>query len=741
MSQSCVRKNSAARRVDFPQRLARIALVACASRPRALRRPLFAPTHFTASTKSRPRCFCDEGEDVARLAAHEALVAAVRRDGEVVVLAVMERTRPAKAVADALELHELADDRDDVGLSRTRSTTSSGITRTPPGDAGAALVPRAEPKLSHARVLAQHFGDAFAQRAGSLAVNDSQVSQIRAHRARRAPAAPPPRPRRAACRAGRSPSERAPRGDRLSRRRQSPAAPPLDATCSDFRGDRQLDRADGDDRVVVAHLHHAADLAAERRDLRRCRRRRRDSSRRTAAGRVASLDVRLFALEALDLDVLLRRELLGALARFARRPRRLARRARALRSLDRPVDLGARVEQVAPRVLARLALGDALSLADVALALGDVGDALRARRRASPRPRARAPSSSSSRRSSCSISAATSRSCCGSRSSARATTSSGSWSRRAIEMPYDRPGMPLISRYVGASATASNCSDALTTPVTCVASSLSVPRCVVATVIVPRAVRLSRIAQPSAAPSMGSVPDPELVDRGRASPRVASRRISARFFRCALNVERLASIDCSSPTSANTSSKMRRRDSRHRPARECPIARAPRSDPSALSSTVLPPVFGPETSSVRSSGVHREIERDDVGALREQQRMSPVVDLESFARGNERRRRARDTCRRSARARKALSSSTSASSVAIISSRCGRSSSVSSSRMRSTSSTSSDSSSRIRLPNSTAAGGSTNSVAAGRRRVVHDAAGDDARLRAAPGSRSARCAS
>ena len=44
-----------------------------------------------------------------------------------------------------------------------------------------------------------------------------------------------------------------------------------------------------------------------------------------------------------------------------------------------------------------------------------------------------------------------------------------------------------MRRYVGASAAPSNCSDALTTPSTRLASSLSVPRCVVATVIVPRA--------------------------------------------------------------------------------------------------------------------------------------------------------------------------------------------------------------------------------------------------------------
>src|SRR5262249_20600694 len=46
----------------------------------------------------------------------EARVATLRRDGEVVVFAVMERTRPTKAVADAFELHEFADDGDDVRL-------------------------------------------------------------------------------------------------------------------------------------------------------------------------------------------------------------------------------------------------------------------------------------------------------------------------------------------------------------------------------------------------------------------------------------------------------------------------------------------------------------------------------------------------------------------------------------------------------------------------------------------------
>src|SRR6185437_15180291 len=55
-----------------------------------------------------------EGEDIARFAADEAFVSTARCDGEVVVLAMMERTRSPKAVPDPLELDELADDRDEV---------------------------------------------------------------------------------------------------------------------------------------------------------------------------------------------------------------------------------------------------------------------------------------------------------------------------------------------------------------------------------------------------------------------------------------------------------------------------------------------------------------------------------------------------------------------------------------------------------------------------------------------------
>ena len=100
------------------------------------------------------------------------------------------------------------------------------------------------------------------------------------------------------------------------------------------------------------------------------------------------------------------------------------------------------------------------------------------------------------------------RSFCGTRSSARRTMGSGTARRRAMLIPYDRPGTPLTRRYVGVRAAVSNASDALTTPATCDASSLRTPRCVVATVSVARRVSSSRIAHPSAAPSCGSVPEP-----------------------------------------------------------------------------------------------------------------------------------------------------------------------------------------------------------------------------------------
>ncbi len=87
-----------------------------------------------------------------------------------------------------------------------------------------------------------------------------------------------------------------------------------------------------------------------------------------AAGGFAPLEVRFFALEALELDVLLSGELLRPLARFAAGVVQFAGGAR-LEIADRPLDLGACIEQIPPSILPRVALGEPLAFAHVALAL------------------------------------------------------------------------------------------------------------------------------------------------------------------------------------------------------------------------------------------------------------------------------------------------------------------------------------------------------------------------------------
>jgi hypothetical protein len=77
--------------------------------------------------------------------------------------------------------------------------------------------------------------------------------------------------------------------------------------------------------------------------------------------------------------------------------------------------------------------------------------------------------------------------------------------------------------------------------------------------------------------------------------------IAVRCLRWALKVESEASSDCSSPMSAKTSSKHGSRVSGPTGA-GMPLCTMSAQSASALSSTVLPPVFGPETSRVRSSG-------------------------------------------------------------------------------------------------------------------------------------------
>src|SRR5439155_19764399 len=72
------------------------------------------PFHRFDEVQAKP--LLDEREHVALLAADEAVVAAARRHGEVVVFALMEGTGSAEARAHALELDEFADDRDHVGF-------------------------------------------------------------------------------------------------------------------------------------------------------------------------------------------------------------------------------------------------------------------------------------------------------------------------------------------------------------------------------------------------------------------------------------------------------------------------------------------------------------------------------------------------------------------------------------------------------------------------------------------------
>src|SRR6185369_2220219 len=79
--------------------------------------------------------------------------------------------------------------------------------------------------------------------------------------------------------------------------------------------------------------------------------------------------------EPLQFGALLRGKLLGVLTRG---PPGLVGGLGAglLELLDRLVDLGAGVEQIAPCALPRLALGGALSFADIPFALREIGDPL-----------------------------------------------------------------------------------------------------------------------------------------------------------------------------------------------------------------------------------------------------------------------------------------------------------------------------------------------------------------------------
>ena len=74
------------------------------------------------------------------------------------------------------------------------------------------------------------------------------------------------------------------------------------------------------------------------------------------------------------------------------------------------------------------------------------------------------------------------------------------------------------------------------------------------------------------------------------------------FVMCAEKVLRLASIDCSSPMSANSERNTGRRDPSAAGIRrpDCAISA---KRPAVFSATVLPPVFGPVTSRTVAGGM------------------------------------------------------------------------------------------------------------------------------------------
>src|SRR5207247_2240354 len=121
----------------------------------------------------------------------------------------------------------------------------------------------------------------------------------------------------------------------------------------------------------------------------------------------------------------------------------------------------------------------------------------------------------------------------------------------------------------------------------------------VASVTARRRVRVRSTAPASAAPSAGSVPLP--ISSSSTSESAPARvRMSRSTATCAEKVERLWAMDWRSPMSANQVVKTG--------SVECgpiggmmPLCAIRQSNPTALMSTVLPPVLGPETSTVNSS--------------------------------------------------------------------------------------------------------------------------------------------
>jgi len=106
-------------------------------------------------------------------------------------------------------------------------------------------------------------------------------------------------------------------------------------------------------------------------------------------------------------------------------------------------------------------------------------------------------------------------------------------------------------------------------------------------------------ARANAEPSCGSVPAPSSSNSTKLRW-FARLRMRTICIMCPENVERDCSMDCSSPISANTSLKTLRREP------DCagickPDCAMSTSKPTVLSVTVLPPVFGPVSTTANVS--------------------------------------------------------------------------------------------------------------------------------------------
>src|SRR4051812_10177177 len=132
-------------------------------------------------------------------------------------------------------------------------------------------------------------------------------------------------------------------------------------------GHGELHHSNGDDDLCISNLEDAPDLAAKGLDLDEVARAHFFAPRRR--GLASGL-----AVDALELLSLLAGEALDALPRLARRL--FAGFRCALELLDRPLDLGARLEKVLARLTPRASLHLTLALSDRELALGDPAGAI-----------------------------------------------------------------------------------------------------------------------------------------------------------------------------------------------------------------------------------------------------------------------------------------------------------------------------------------------------------------------------